>query len=47
MDYFQILTDIGFEVEAVDLTNEMSEIEIDRYRLPKGELVPVGKKSIP
>ncbi len=47
MDYFQILADIGFEVEAVDLTNEMSETEIDRYRLPKGELVPVGKKSIP
>lgn len=46
MDYFAKLERIGFEVEAVDYTKQFSEEEIERYRLPKGELLPVCKKSI-
>lgn len=44
MDYFDKLRSIGFKVEAVDYTMQLSKEEISTYRLPKGELIPVCKK---
>ncbi len=46
MDYFEKLKSIGFNVEAVNYTETFSEEEIDTYRLAKGELLPVCRKSI-
>lgn len=46
MDYFEKLKQIGFEVNSIDYTNQFSTEEIERYRLPKGELIPVVKKLI-
>ncbi len=43
-DYFDKLRQIGFKVEEVDLTSTLSAQEIDRYRLAKGELIPVCRK---
>ena len=47
MDYFDRLRSVGFEVEAFDLTAKLSDEEIDRHRLPKGELIPLCRKSVP
>jgi predicted SAM-dependent methyltransferase len=47
MDYFKKLRSIGFEVNAIDLSKSLTDEEIDRYRLSKGELIPVCKKSFP
>ena len=44
MDYFKKLSSIGFEVNALDYTSNMSSDDIERYRLCKGELLPVCKK---
>lgn len=44
MDYFDKLSKIGFKVEAVNYTNTLSASEIEQYRLPIGELIPVVKK---
>lgn len=44
MDYFEKLATIGFKVEAVDFTKQLSAEEIEKYRLPKGELIPVCRK---
>lgn len=46
MDYFEKLKSIGFEVAAVDYTKSLGNEEVEKYRLPKGELIPVCKKSI-
>lgn len=46
MDYFEKLGSVGFKVEAVDYTATLSEEEIEKYRLPKGELIPVCKKLV-
>lgn len=43
-DFFDKLRSIGFRVEEADLTSTMPEALIDRYRLAKGELIPVGRK---
>jgi SAM-dependent methyltransferase len=43
-DYFDKLRSIGFTVDEVDYTAKLSEVEIDRYRLAKGELIPVVRK---
>ncbi len=43
-DYFDKLRQIGFKVEEVDLTSTLSAQEIDKYRLAKGELIPVCRK---
>lgn len=40
-DYFEKLRAIGFKVEEVDYTNQISLYEVDRYRLAKGEILPV------
>ena len=45
MDYFDKLASVGFKVEAVDYTSQLSEEKVNRFRLPKGELIPVAKKN--
>ena len=44
MDYFDKLRSIGFKVEAVDYTKELTKEEVDIYRLAKGELIPLVRK---
>jgi SAM-dependent methyltransferase len=43
-DYFDKLRSIGFDVEALDYTSKLSKAEIEKYRLAKGELIPVVHK---
>ncbi|MDT0677818.1 class I SAM-dependent methyltransferase [Autumnicola musiva] len=43
-DYFDKLRSIGFKVEEVDYTAKLSSAEIDKYRLVKGEIIPVCRK---
>ncbi|MEM1001435.1 MAG: methyltransferase domain-containing protein [Bacteroidota bacterium] len=44
-DYFDKLRATGFEVEEVDYTSKMSDSEIDKYRLAKGEIIPFVSKA--
>ncbi|MGJ8667484.1 MAG: class I SAM-dependent methyltransferase [Patiriisocius sp.] len=46
MDYFDKLRSIGFDVEALDYTTTMTNEDIQRYRIARGELLPICKKSI-
>ncbi|MEP6260921.1 MAG: methyltransferase domain-containing protein [Gillisia sp.] len=43
-DYFDKLREIGFRVEEVDYSSTLTPEEIDRYRIAKGEIIPVCKK---
>ncbi len=43
-DYFEKLRGIGFTVLEVDYTSILSPEEVERYRLAKGELIPVVRK---
>ena len=43
-DYFKKLSDCGFRVEAVDYTSQLTSEEIEKYRLAKGEIIPVVYK---
>ena len=43
-DYFQKLESIGFKVEAIDYTKQLSVSEIDKFRLAEGEILPVCYK---
>ncbi|MCB0426778.1 MAG: class I SAM-dependent methyltransferase [Mangrovimonas sp.] len=43
-DYFDKLRSVGFKVEEVDYTSTFSEIEIKRYALAKGEIIPLVRK---
>jgi SAM-dependent methyltransferase len=43
-DYFDKLRNVGFKVEEVDYTKSLSDAEIDKYRLAKGELIPIVYK---
>lgn len=43
-DYFDLLRQAGFEVEAVDYTKRFTPEMVDRYRLAAGELIPVVRK---
>lgn len=43
-DYFDKLRSIGFQVEEVDYTSTLTSSDIDRYRLAKGEIIPVCTK---
>ena len=45
-DYFDKLRSIGFNVLEEDYTQTFSELEIDKYRLAKGEIIPVCKKLV-
>lgn len=44
-DYFDKLRSIGFIVEEVDYTVILSDEDIDKYRLAKGEIVPFVRKQ--
>ncbi|NJW51903.1 class I SAM-dependent methyltransferase [Salinimicrobium oceani] len=43
-DFFDQLRKIGFIVEEVDLTSKTAPELVDRYRLAKGEIIPVATK---
>lgn len=43
-DYFNKLRTVGFTVEEVDYTASITSEEIEKYRLAKGELIPLVKK---
>lgn len=43
-DYFDKLRSIGFNVKEVDYTSRLKESEIDKYRLARGEIIPVCTK---
>lgn len=43
-DYFDKLRSVGFKVEEVDYTARLSEDDIIKYCLAKGEIIPVVKK---
>lgn len=43
-DYFDKLRSVGFKVKEVDYTATFSEEDIDKYRLAKGEILPVVSK---
>lgn len=45
-DYFDRLRAIGFVVNEVDYTSTMSASDIDKYRLAKGEIIPVVTKPV-
>lgn len=40
-DYFDRLRAVGFQVQEVDFSTKLSEDMIDKYRLAKGEILPV------
>ena len=44
INYFKKLSDCGFRVEAVDYTSQLTSEEIEKYRLAKGEIIPVVYK---
>ena len=43
-DYFDKLRAVGFKVEEVDYTSELSKTEVEKYRLAMGEIIPVCQK---
>lgn len=44
-DYFEKLRSIGFTVEEVDYTAALPPSDIEKYRLAKGEIIPVVRKK--
>ena len=44
LDYFDKLRSTGFYVEEVDYTSSLTNEEIERYRLAKGEIIPLVHK---
>ncbi|WP_024481660.1 class I SAM-dependent methyltransferase [Cellulophaga baltica] len=45
-DYFTKLREIGFHIDEVDYTSKLTPETIDKYRLAKGEILPVVRKLI-
>ena len=43
-DFFDKLRNVGFKVEEVDYTANLSEKDVEKYRLAKGEIIPVVYK---
>ena len=43
-DYFNKLRSVGFKVDEVDYTKQISSEEIEYFRIPKGEIIPVCHK---
>ena len=43
-DFFEQLRSVGFQVSEVDLTIEMSDADIKKFGLAKGEIIPVCYK---
>lgn len=44
LDFFDRLRKVGFDAQAIDYTTQLSDEAIERYRLPKGEFIPLCKK---
>lgn len=44
-DYFDKLRSVGFKVDELDYTSQLSQIDIEKYRLAKGEIIPLVKKQ--
>ncbi|GGI56772.1 class I SAM-dependent methyltransferase [Winogradskyella haliclonae] len=44
-DYFDKLRSIGFKVDEIDYTSKLSEEDIEKYCLAKGEIIPVVYKN--
>jgi len=44
-DYFDKLRSIGFKVEEVDYTAMLATEEVEKFRLAKGELIPMVNKN--
>lgn len=44
-DYFDKLRAVGFQVNEVNYTNTLTSTQVERYRLAKGEIIPVVKKN--
>ena len=44
IDFFKRLESVGFKTKKVDYTGELSEDKINKFMLPKGELIPVAVK---
>jgi hypothetical protein len=40
-DYFDKLRSTGFTVTALNYTATLTDLEIERYRLAKGEILPI------
>ena len=40
-DYFDKLRSVGFKVEEVDYTKQLKAEDLDKFRLAKGEIIPV------
>ena len=45
LDYFDKLRSIGFKVEEVDYTTTLTKEDVEKYRLAKGEIIPLVKKQ--
>lgn len=43
-DYFDKLRSMGFTVEEVDYTNTLPKDDVEKYRLAKGEIIPLVRK---
>ncbi|MCR9228899.1 MAG: methyltransferase domain-containing protein [Flavobacteriaceae bacterium] len=43
-DYFDKLRGMGFTVEEVDYTNMLPKQDVEKYRLAKGEVIPLVRK---
>ncbi|MDC6384332.1 SAM-dependent methyltransferase [Flagellimonas taeanensis] len=43
-DYFDKLRSVGFTVEEVDYTSVLPKEAVERYRLAKGEIIPLVRK---
>jgi SAM-dependent methyltransferase len=43
-DYFETLRSVGFSVEEIDYTAGLEEATIDKYRLARGEIIPLVRK---
>ncbi|MFK5891522.1 MAG: SAM-dependent methyltransferase, partial [Flavobacteriaceae bacterium] len=44
-DYFDKLRAVGFDVKEVNYSQQLSPQEIEKYRLAKGEILPVCFKK--
>lgn len=44
-DYFDKLRGVGFKVEELNYTSNLSDEDIDRYCLAKGEIIPLVRKQ--
>lgn len=45
LDYFDKLRAVGFTVEAIDYSKNLTTEDLDKYRLAPGELIPVVRKQ--